>query len=50
MKQAFDELIQKFNLGITNPTLDCIDISHHSGTNPKAGIVRLSIKGLDKKL
>ena len=50
MKQAFDELIQKFNLDIANPTLDCIDISHHSGTNPKAGIVRLSIKGLDKKL
>ena len=31
MKQAFDELIQKFKLNITNLTLDCIDISHHSG-------------------
>ena len=39
MKIAFDELIQKFRLNIANPTLDCIDISHHSGSNAKAGIV-----------
>tara|TARA_Y100000591_G_scaffold304491_1_gene301198 strand:+ start:236 stop:2002 length:1767 start_codon:yes stop_codon:yes gene_type:complete len=50
MKIAFDELIKKFKLNIVNPTLDCIDISHHSGSNPKAGIIRLNINGPDKKL
>ena len=50
MKSAFDELMQKFKLNTANPTLDCIDISHHSGSNPKAGIIRLNINGPDKKL
>ena len=50
MKQGFDELLKKFKLNITNPTLDCIDISHHSGSNPKAGIIRFNINGADKKL
>ena len=50
MKLAFDELIHKFKLNITNPTLDCIDISHHSGSNPKAGIIRFNLDGPDKKL
>ena len=49
MKIAFDELMQKFKLNIVNPTLDCIDISHHSGSNPKAGIIRFNIDGPDKK-
>ena len=49
MKLAFDELIQKFKLNIDNPALDCIDISHHSGSNPKAGIIRFTIDGPDKK-
>ena len=49
MKFAFDELMQKFKLNIVNPTLDCIDISHHSGSNPKAGIIRFNINGPDKK-
>ena len=49
MKSAFDELIQKFKLNIVNPTIDCIDISHHSGSNPKAGIIRFNINGPDKK-
>ena len=49
MKSAFDELIQKFKLNIVSPTLDCIDISHHSGSNPKAGIIRFNIDGPDKK-
>ena len=49
MKMAFDELMQKFKLNIVNPTLDCIDISHHSGSNPKAGIIRFNIDGPDKK-
>ncbi len=49
MKLAFDELIQKFKLNIVNPSLDCIDISHHSGSHPKAGIVRFNINGPDKK-
>ena len=48
-KIAFDELIQKFKLNIDNPTIDCIDISHHSGSNPKAGIVRFNVNGPDKK-
>jgi excinuclease ABC subunit C len=50
MKQAFDELIQKFKLNITNLTLDCIDISHHSGSNPKAGVIRFNLNGPDRKL
>ena len=49
MKLAFDELMQKFKLNIINPSLDCIDISHHSGSNPKAGIIRFNINGPDKK-
>ena len=49
MKLAFDELMQKFKLDIDDPSLDCIDISHHSGTNPKAGIIRININGPDKK-
>ena len=50
MKLAFDELIKKFKLNDNNPSLDCIDISHHSGSNPKAGIIRFNINGPDKKL
>ena len=50
MKQAFDELTKKFKLNTTNPSLDCIDISHHSGSYPKAGIIRFNINGPDKKL
>ena len=49
LRQAFEELIEKFNLDIDNPTLDCIDISHHSGSNAKAGIIRLNEFGPDKK-
>ena len=50
LKFAFDELMQKFKFNTINPTLDCIDISHHSGSNPKAGIIRFNINGPDKKL
>ena len=50
MKFAFHELMQKFKLNTINPTLDCVDISHHSGSNPKAGIIRFNINGPDKKL
>ena len=49
MKIAFSELMQKFKLNIINPTLDCIDISHHSGGNPRAGIIRFNIDGPVKK-
>ena len=49
LKSAFNELMQKFKLDIDNPSLDCIDISHHSGSNPKAGIIRFNIDGADKK-
>ena len=48
MKLAFNELMQKFKLDIINPTLDCVDISHYSGTNAKAGIVRFNMYGKDK--
>ena len=41
--------MQKFKFNADNPTLDCIDISHHSGSNPKAGIIRFNIYGADKK-
>lgn len=50
MKQAFDELIKKFNLNIVSPSLDCVDISHYSGSKPKAGIVRFTELGLEKRL
>ena len=50
MRQAFKELIKKFNLNLNNPSLDCFDISHHSGSNPKAGIVIFNEYGKDKKL
>tara|TARA_Y200000002_G_C22682035_1_gene664490 strand:- start:2074 stop:3837 length:1764 start_codon:yes stop_codon:yes gene_type:complete len=50
MKQAFDELIKKFNLNIASPSLDCVDISHYSGSKPKAGIVRFTELGLEKRL
>ena len=43
-------MIKKFNLNLNNPSLDCFDISHHSGSNPKAGIVRFNEYGKDKKL
>ena len=49
LRQAFKELLEKFNLDIDNPTLDCVDISHHSGSNAKAGIIRLNEFGPDKK-
>jgi len=48
LKSAFKELARKFKLEVTNPTLDCIDISHHSGSNAKAGIVRFNVNGPDK--
>ena len=48
-KLAFAELVQKFKLDIDNPILDCIDISHHSGSNPKAGIIRFDMNGPNKK-
>ena len=48
MKSAFDELNTKFSLNLTEPTLDCLDISHHSGANPKASVVRFNLNGPDK--
>ena len=49
-ESGFNELVRKFNFKSNNLTLDCIDISHHSGSNPKAGIVRFNSNGPDKKL
>jgi len=50
MRDAFNELLKKFNLNTSNPTLDCVDISHQSGSNAKASIVRFNINGPDKGL
>ena len=50
MRNAFNELLKQFNLNTSNPTLDCVDISHHSGSNAKASIVRFNINGPDKGL
>jgi len=45
---AFMELQKLCKLSNTELILDCIDISHHAGTNPKAAIVRFTEKGADK--
>ena len=46
---AFRELQKLCKLCNTELILDCIDISHHAGENPKAAIVRFTEKGADKK-
>jgi excinuclease ABC subunit C len=46
---AFRELKKLFKDIGAKPILDCIDISHHAGTNPKAAIVRFTENGADKK-
>ena len=46
---AFRELQKLCKLSNTEPILDCIDISHHAGSNAKAAIVRFSKNGPDKK-
>ena len=45
---AFRELQKLCKLSNTELILDCIDISHHAGANPKAAIVRFTEKGADK--
>ena len=45
---AFKELRDLCNLRTDGLTLDCIDISHHAGSNAKAAIVRFTEKGPDK--
>ena len=45
---AFRELQKLCKLSNTELILDCIDISHHAGVNPKAAIVRFTEKGADK--
>jgi len=42
---AFMELQKLFNLSASDLILDCIDISHHAGANPKASIVRFTENG-----
>ena len=46
---AFKELQKLCNLTTADLILDCIDISHHAGSNAKAAIVRFSKNGPDKK-
>lgn len=45
---AFKELQKLCNLNTDKLILDCIDISHHAGSNPKAAIVRFTPNGADK--
>jgi excinuclease ABC subunit C len=45
---AFRELQKLCKLSNTELILDCVDISHHAGANPKAAIVRFTEKGADK--
>jgi len=45
---AFIGLQKLCKLSAAEIILDCIDISHHSGSNPKASIVRFTINGADK--
>ena len=45
---AFKELQKLCKLTNKELVLDCIDISHHAGANPKAAIVRFTEKGADK--
>jgi excinuclease ABC subunit C len=46
---AFRELQKLCKLNKTELILDCIDISHHAGENPKAAIVRFTENGADKR-
>ena len=45
---AFKELQRLCKLSSDNLILDCIDISHHAGSNAKAAIVRFTERGPDK--
>jgi excinuclease ABC subunit C len=45
---AFWELRKLLKLESEELILDCVDVSHHSGTYPKAAIVRFTPKGADK--
>jgi len=45
---AFRELQKICKLSNAKLTLDCVDISHHAGANPKAAIIRFTEEGADK--
>ena len=45
---GFRELQKLCKLNTSDLILDCIDISHHSGANPKAAIIRYKENGPDK--
>ena len=46
---AFRELKDLCKLKTSQPILECIDVSHHAGANPKAAIIRFTEKGADKR-
>jgi len=46
--KAFEELKKLCHLETDELILDCIDISHHAGSHPKADIVRFKATGPDK--
>ena len=45
---AFKELQKLCEINSSDLILDCIDISHHAGSHPKAAIIRFTEKGADK--
>ena len=47
-KDHFNELRKAFKITISDLTLECLDISHHSGTNARAGIAHFNASGPNK--
>jgi excinuclease ABC subunit C len=48
-QKPFESLLKLFSIKRKNPTLECIDISHHSGAYAKGSIVHFNISGKEKK-
>ncbi|MEK9780539.1 MAG: excinuclease ABC subunit UvrC, partial [Gammaproteobacteria bacterium] len=44
----FEELLKTFKLTATDISIECLDISHHSGSYAKAGIAHLNVHGPQK--
>jgi len=48
-EEHFKELSRVFKISYSNISLECLDISHHSGSKPKAGLAHFNIYGPQKK-
>ncbi len=48
-KKHFDELAKNFKLKHKDISLECLDISHHSGSHARAGIVHFNNQGPQKR-